>query len=69
MKLIGAESILDEDCIPEKQAILDEVFKRGDAPQLPNSHITFGANEFKKLFRAYYDAVAGKAKEMRRNFL
>ena len=44
MKLIGGESILDEDCIPEKQAILDEVFKRGDAPQLPNAHITFGAS-------------------------
>jgi hypothetical protein len=54
MRLIGAEKLLDNDCIPEKQTILDEVGRRPDAPQLPNAHIAFGPPEFKKLFKAYY---------------
>lgn len=61
--------MLDSDCIPEKQAILEEVARRADAPQPPNPHIAFGPTEFKKLFRAYYEAVAVKAKEVRRTFL
>jgi hypothetical protein len=54
MRLIGAEKLLDNDCIPEKQTILDEVARHPDAPQPPNAYIAFGLSEFKKLFKAYY---------------
>lgn len=69
MRLIGAEKLLDNDCIPEKQTILDEVARRPDAPKPPNAYIPFGLSEFKKLFKAYYEAVAIRAKEVRRAFL
>lgn len=64
MKLIGAENVLDQDCIPEKQIILDEVFKRTDAPLLPNPNINFGPSQFKKLFKSYYEAIACKSKAL-----
>lgn len=42
MDLIGLRKLLEEDCIPEKQAILDEALKRKDAPKIPNNNILFG---------------------------
>lgn len=69
MSLIGAEKLLDNDCIPEKQTILDEVTRRPDAPQPPNAYIIFGLTEFKKLFKSYYESVAIRAKEVRRAFM
>jgi hypothetical protein len=42
MDLIGMRRLLDQDCLPEKQAILDEALKRKDAPKPPNNYIVFG---------------------------
>lgn len=46
LALIGMTKLLIEDCIPEKQAILEEVNKQSDAPAHPNPFIMFGAMEF-----------------------
>lgn len=42
MDLIGMKNVLDQDCIPEKQIILEEALKRKDAPKQPYQYIVFG---------------------------
>lgn len=42
MDLIGMKRLLEEDCLPQKQAILDEAIKRKDSPKSPNYFIVFG---------------------------
>jgi hypothetical protein len=62
MKIIAATNILDEDCIPQQQYILEEAQNRYDAPTPPNPYLLFGTTEFKKLFRLYYDELSTKVK-------
>jgi hypothetical protein len=66
MDLIGMVKILEQDCIPEKQVILEEAGSRKEAPKGPNNLIVFGQKEFREMFKMYYEDIHMKAKQMRK---
>ena len=66
MDLIGMVRILDQDCIPEKQMILEEATGRKDAPKAPNNYIVFGQKKFREAFKSYYEEIHIKAKQIRK---
>jgi hypothetical protein len=66
MDLIGMVKILEQDCIPEKQVILEEAGSRKEAPKGPNNLIVFGQKEFREVFKMYYEDIHMKAKQMRK---
>jgi hypothetical protein len=66
MDLIGMAKILEQDCIPEKQMILEEAMSRKEAPKGPKHLIVFGQKEFRQAFKMYYEDIHTKVKQMRK---
>lgn len=53
--LIGMTKLLDNDCIPEKQMVLEEALKRKDVPTPPDPVMHFNLPTFEESFKTYVE--------------
>ena len=54
LRLVNAESRIEDDVLPEKHLILDEAIQRSDGPAIPTSNIIFTMADFRRHFKPYY---------------
>ena len=64
--MVGGQSLVDADMIPQKHRVLESVERVEGAPVAPVFKVELGTLLFKQKFKEYYAKVLAKAKKLRK---